>query len=200
MMFNIQSISIRFARRQFALVPIGKLFQIFLVLGLVQLSNIGLVKAGTSNLTENVKLQYRAELNCRFVDENLTLVLVYGVDSYLLSGTRYDVLQSKLKLATSGDRDVTKIYQVDFGSSDLEGQFMIAYQSTVSDEKIPIRGLSSSEAIWAFSTTSTAFTVPLSFIMASPLTEVGDKQQFDHPSIGQWEIVIEDIIANQQIT
>ena len=198
MMFNIQSISIRFARRQFALLPIGKLFQIFLVLGLVQLSNIGLVKAGTSNLTENVKLQYRAELNCRFVDENLTLVLVYGVDSYLLSGTRYDVLQSKLKLATSGDRDVTKIYQVDFGSSDLEGQFMIAYQSTVSDEKIPIRGLSSSEAIWAFSTTSTAFTVPLSFIMASPLTEVGDKQQFDHPSIGQWEMVIEDVIANQQ--
>ena len=46
MMFNIQSISIRFARRQFALVPIGKLFQIFLVLGLVQLSNIGLVFLG----------------------------------------------------------------------------------------------------------------------------------------------------------
>ena len=198
MIFNTQSISIQFARRQLALLPIGKLFQIFLVLGLVQLSNIGLVKAGTSNLTENVKLQYRAELDCRFVDENLTLVLVYEVDSYLLSGTRYDVLQSKLKLATSGDYDVTQAYRADFGSSDLEGQFMIAYQSTVSNEKTPVQGLSSSEAIWAFSTTSTAFKVPLSFIVASTLTEVGDTQQFDHPSIGQWEIVIEDVIANQQ--
>ena len=128
MIFNTQSISIQFARRQLALLPIGKLFQIFLVLGLVQLSNIGLVKAGTSNLTENVKLQYRAELDCRFVDENLTLVLVYEVDSYLLSGTRYDVLQSKLKLATSGDRDVTKTYQADQRRNSLGQQISQSFR------------------------------------------------------------------------
>ena len=211
MVFNIQSIRSQFVRRQIARFPIGKLCRFFLVVGLVQFSNIDLIEAGTSNLTEDVKLQYRAELDCRFVTENLTLTLAYEVDSYLLSGARYDVLRSKLKLAVSGDRDVTKAYQVNFGSSDLEGQFMIAYQSAVPDDVTPVllngpvQGLSESEAIWAFSTTSTAFTVPLNFIVASALTKVGDKQQhmgtvaqFDYPAIGQWETVIEDVIANQQ--
>ena len=211
MMFNIQSISIQFVRRQIARLSIGKLCRLFLVVWLVQFSNIDLIEAGTSNLTENVKLQYRVELDCRFVAENLALTLTYEVDSYLLSGERYDVLRSKLKLAASGDRDVTKSYRANFGSSDLEGQFMIAYQSAVPDDEIPVllngpvQGLSASEAIWAFSTTSTAFTVPLNFIVASALTKVGDKQQhigtvaqFDHPAIGQWETVIEDVIANQQ--
>ena len=211
MIFNIQSISIQFVRRQVAWLSIGKLCRFFLIIGLVQFSNIDLIEAGTPNLTENVKLQYRAELDCRFVAENLTLTLAYEVDSYLLPGARYDVLRSKLKLAVSGDRDVTKAYRANFGSSDLEGQFIIAYQSAVSDDEIPVllngpvRGLSASEAIWAFSTTSTAFTVPLNLIAALALTKVGDKQQpmdtvaqFDHPAIGQWETVIEDVIANQQ--
>ena len=195
MIFEIQSI-----KRKLSPFPIGKLCWFFLIFGLVQLSGVDLVEAETSSLTENVKLQYRAELKCRFAPENLTLVLAYEVDSYFLEGTRYDVLQSILKLAAIGDRDVTKAYRISFGLSDLEGMFMIAYQSTVSNGKILVKGLSSSEAIWAFSTTATALKVPLNFIVASALTEFGDTQQFNYPFIGRWETVIKETIANQKKT
>ena len=193
MIFEIQSI-----KRKLSPFSIGKLCWFLLVLGLVQLSGVDLVEAETSSLTENVKLQCRAELKCRFAPENLTLVLAYEVDSYFLEGTRYDVLQSILKSATIGDRDVTKAYRISFGLSDLEGMFMIAYQSTVSNGKILVKGLSSSEAIWAFSTTATALKVPLNFIVASALTEFGDTQQFNYPFIGRWETVIKETIANQK--
>ena len=113
MIFEIQSI-----KRKLSPFSIGKLCWFLLVLGLVQLSGVDLVEAETSSLTENVKLQYRAELKCRFAPENLTLVLAYEVDSYFLEGTRYDVLQSILKSATIGDRDMTKAYRISFGLSD----------------------------------------------------------------------------------
>ena len=198
MIFEIQSIGIQSVNRKLALFSIAKSCCFFLILGIVQLSRVGLVEAETSSLTENIKLQYRAELKCRFVPENLTLVLAYEVDSYLLGGTRYDVLQSTLKLATSGGHDVTKAYRSRFGLSDLEGMFMVAYQSTISNEKILVQGLLSSEGIWAFSATATALKVPLNFIVTSALTEIGDAKQFNYPSIGQWEIVIKDTIANQK--